>query len=314
MSEPRLIHISQAYLLALDYIKARQQGAEKSIKTPWNKVNLATMNGLEWNNIIIVAGRPGSGKTMFTNMITREAHRLNPDERLMVLDFQFEMHAKNIALREFAAGVGKTIDELSSAFDPLDEKEFEAVKLYVEKHSHKDIWTVDKPCTVNEMKSIIESTLLKYQKPLIVTIDHSVLVAKGATEKDTFETLHALAKMMTDLKKKYKIMFLVLSQLNREVESTERQKPGTYGNYLFDSDIYGGDALLQHADLVFGLNRPSKYNLPVYGPEKYIVEKDLIVLHYLKNRNGKASTMSFFKEEFRHMRLIETETPSRRQS
>jgi len=114
--------------------------------------------------------------------------------------------------------------------------------------------------------------------------------------------------MMTHLKK-HPVMFIVLTQLNREVESVERQKPGTYGNYIFDSDIYGGDALLQHADIVLGINRPSKYNLRVYGPEKYQVQPKHIVVHYLKNRNGQAGQFSFFEEDFEHMKLYETDPP-----
>jgi replicative DNA helicase len=181
---------------------------------------------------------------------------------------------------------------------------------YIQLNKERNIWTVDKPMTVREIQSKIEECIDTLKMPLIVTLDHSVLVAKSSTEKDQFDTLHNLAKMMTNLKK-YNVMFIVLTQLNREVESIERQKPGTYGNYIFDSDIYGGDALLQHADLVFGINRPSKYNIKTYGPEKYQVTSKHIVLHYLKNRNGQAGQFSFFEEDFEHMKLYEVDPPPR---
>lgn len=308
MSDFKIMHVSEAYQSAIDYMLKRRSGELPSIKTPWEKVNQATMNGLEWHSIVVVGGRPGSGKTLFTNLITREAHRLNPDQSFIVLDFQFEMLARNTALREFAATTGKTIKQLTSVYDPLEEQEMMAVRKYVQLNKDKPIYIVEKAGTVSDMKMVIEEALKIHNKPIIVTIDHSVLVQKGATEKDTFDTLHNLAKMMTDLKRR-KVMFLILTQLNREVESIDRQKPGTYGNYLFDSDIYGGDALLQHADVVIGINRPSKYNLPVYGPQKYIVDKDLLCMHVLKNRNGNAPMLLFFKEDYGHMMIHEREEP-----
>ena len=305
-----LIHISDAYQEALKYMRQRKAGEIKSIKTPWSKVNQMTMDGLEWNNIIVIGGRPGSGKTMFTNLITREAFKLNPDQHFGVLDFQFEMIARTIAMRELSGALKKSIKQLSSCDSELADDDFEAAFKYAKEHGDKNIWTVDKPLTVGGIQDKIEEVLKRYNMPFMVTLDHSVLVSKGSSEKDQFDTLHNLAKMMTNLKK-LPIMFIVLTQLNREVESIERQKPGTYGNYLFDSDIYGGDALLQHADLVLGINRPSKYNLRTYGPERYQVNPKHIVLHYLKNRNGQAGKFSFFEEDFEHMRLYEVEPPPR---
>ncbi len=304
-----LIHISDVYQAGLTYIDQRKKGVIKSIKTPWSKLNDMTMNGFEWNNIIVIGGRPGSGKTMFTNIITRDAFKNNPDQEFGVLDFQFEMISRSIALREIAAQLGKDMRVLSSCYNPISDEDFTAAYKYAQENRHRNIWTVDKPLTVKEIQLKIEEALKLYNMPFIVTLDHSVLVAKGSTEKDQFDTLHNLSKMMTQMKK-LPVMFIVLTQLNREVESVERQRPGVYGNYLFDSDIYGGDALLQHADLVLGLNKPSKYNLNVYGPERHQVKPNHIVLHYLKNRNGEAGKFSFFEEDFAHGRLYQVEAPA----
>jgi replicative DNA helicase len=305
-----LIHISQAYQAALDYMQKRKVGDIRSIKTPWARMNQVTMDGFEWNNIIVIGGRPGSGKTMLTNLITREAFKLNPDQHFGVLDFQFEMIARTIAMRELSGAMKKSMKQLASCGEELSNDDLDAAILYTKEHGSRNIWTIDKPMTVKEIEVKIEECIAKFNMPFIVTLDHSVLVSKSSSEKDQFDTLHNLAKMMTRLKK-HPVMFIVLTQLNREVESIDRQKPGTYGNYIFDSDIYGGDALLQHADIVLGINRPSKYNLRVYGPEKYQVSPKHIVVHYLKNRNGQAGQFSFFEEDFQHMRLYEVDPPPR---
>lgn len=305
----RRMHISEAYEKAIDYIKKRKSGEEKSIKTPWDKMNQATFNGLEWNNIIVIGGRPGGGKTMLANLITREAHRLNPDQDFAVLDFQFEMLAKHTALREFSAKTGIKSKRLASIFDEISDQEISSVVEYVQKNKNKDIYIIESAGTVRQIRNDIEQALVDLKKPLIVTIDHSILVKRDASEKDAFETLHNLSKMMTEMKR-FKILFIVLTQLNRECESTERLKPGTFGNYLLDSDIYGGDALLQHADLVIGINNPSKHGLTQYGPLKYIIsDKNTLVLHYLKNRHGESNRLAFMRANFENLLLEDMEAP-----
>ena len=57
---------------ALKYMFQRQSGEEKSIYTPWPKFNDATTDGLEWNTLTVIGGRPGSGKTLIKDQIVRE--------------------------------------------------------------------------------------------------------------------------------------------------------------------------------------------------------------------------------------------------
>jgi replicative DNA helicase len=114
---------------------------------------------------------------------------------------------------------------------------------------------------VEEMCATIHAYMIENEKDneytnTLVTIDHSALFKIGSKFKDKFEMLYGLGEALTDMKKKFPIAFLVLSQLNRNVEHPDRAKDGQYGNYILDSDIYGSDALLQHADVVLGINRP----------------------------------------------------------
>jgi hypothetical protein len=111
------------------------------------------------------------------------------------------------------------------------------------------------------------------------------------------------------MKKKYPIAFIVLSQLNRNIDDPKRQEEGVYGNYVLDSDIYGSDALLQHADVVMGINKPSVRKIRLYGPEKFIIQdEDILVFHFLKSRNG-TTRISFFKLDRTTMRIVEVPTP-----
>jgi hypothetical protein len=121
--------------------------------------------------------------------------------------------------------------------------------------------------------------------------------------------LYALGEALTYMKKHYPVAFVVLSQLNRNIDSPDRQRDGEYGNYVLDSDLFGADALLQHADVVLGINKPSIRKIRFYGPERFIVnDEDLLAFHFLKSRNG-TTRLSFFKLDRGNMRIIEIETP-----
>jgi len=111
------------------------------------------------------------------------------------------------------------------------------------------------------------------------------------------------------MKKHYPIAFIVLSQLNRNIDDPKRTMDGEYGNYVLDSDIYGSDALLQHADVVVGINKPSLRKIRQYGPERFIIDDpDLLPFHFLKSRNG-TTRLSFFRFDRNTIRIEQAPTP-----
>jgi replicative DNA helicase len=145
---------------------------------------------------------------------------------------------------------------------------------------------------------------------MLITIDHSALFRIGKGQKDKFDMLGQLGEALTYMKKHYPVAFLVLSQLNRNIDAPDRSRDGEYGNYVLDSDIYGSDALLQHADVVMGINKPSIRKIRHYGPEKFIIhDEDILVFHFLKSRNG-TTRISFFKLDRDTMRIIEIDPPA----
>lgn len=316
ITSPPWKHISQVYNEGLQYMVARKKGEIKSIETPWERFNDAGMGGIEWNTITVIAARPAAGKTLLTSQITREAHFRNPTQDFAVLDFQFEMLGRTMAMREFSAHLGKTMKEIASAdklHGPALNEDIEAAYKYCKANENRQIYVVDRPVTVEDFKRIVRSFVKHIGKPVLVTVDHSVLFRKNASEKDKFEMLYNLGEALTELKKELPVTFIVLSQLNRDVQDKDRLKEGTAGNYLKDTDIFGADALLQHADMVVGLNRPYNLHLPVYGPEQYIMTPNTLVMHFLKVRNGDPR-ISFFEAQFDKMRIIETEPPPTKKS
>jgi replicative DNA helicase len=309
----------QGFVDSLVYLKGRMDGHIRSLKTPWEKFNDATTDGLEWHSMTVIGGRPGSGKTLIKDQIVRESFRLNPDEKFRVLEFQFEMLARTSAIREFSSVLGKSYKYLCSADGKLSNEDLTVCYEHAKERVKIPIDIVEEPLTVNELRETItaymnhhavknEDGTVDFTKT-VVTLDHSLLLKKAPFEKDKFDTLYNLGEMVTELKRRYPIAFIILTQLNRGIDNPERNEDGKYGNYILESDIFGSDALLQHADTLIGINRPAKQKIRFYGPDKYIIENDrVLVLHFLKCRNGDAR-MSFFKAEFERMRISEMPTP-----
>jgi replicative DNA helicase len=297
-------------------IKARRKGELKSLRSGWPKFNDAFCDGLEWRTITVVGARPGTGKTLFMEQLISDIIEHNADQEFRVLKFQMEMLDETNGIRKLSLNTKSDYNTLMSKGEPVDEKIFYKCVDFYEKSINNDfIDVIYDACTIDEMCATIHYYMEqqkindKYMNTL-VTIDHSTLfkVAKG--QKDKFEMLYALGEALTMMKKKYPVAFLVLSQLNRNIDNPDRARDGEYGNYVLDSDIFGSDALLQHADVVLGINKPSLRKIRQYGPERFIIsDEDTLAFHFLKSRNG-TTRLSFFKLDRDTMRIIEIETPA----
>ena len=300
----------QSFNEALKYMLDRQSGKEKSIQTPWPKFNDAVTDGLEWNTLTVIGGRPGSGKTLIKDQIIRESFVLNPAEEYRVLEFQFEMVGRTSALREFSSITGKTYKELCSAGSVLTKETFNKCHLYAKDRVKNPVDIISTPMTVNQMREQLDMYMEEHKgQKTIITLDHSILVKRAPYQNSRLDMLFELGEFFTQCKREYPCMFICLSQLNRNIDNPDRAVDGKYGNYVLESDIFGSDAMLQHADTLIGINRPAKQKIRFYGPDRYIIQDDkTLVLHFLKARNGD-TRMSFFKAQFEMMKIIEMDTP-----
>ena len=301
---------------ALLKMKARRSGELKSLKSSWPKFNDAFCDGLEWRTITVVGARPGTGKTLFMEQLISDIIEENKDHKFRVLKFQFEMLDETNGIRKLSLNTASDYNTLMSKGEPVDKDLYlKCVQYYEETEKTDVIDVVYDPCTVDEMCATIHYYMEAHKDEegnytnALVTIDHSALLKVGKGQRDKFEVLYALGEALTYMKKHYPVAFLVLSQLNRNIDNPDRSKDGDYGNYVLDSDLFGADALLQHADVVLGINKPAIRKIRFYGPERFIVsDEDLLAFHFLKSRNG-TTRLSFFKLDRENMRIIEIETP-----
>jgi len=309
-------NMSEVLQEGLRYIEDRRTGRIKSFKTPWTGLNFAGIGGLEWGSMLTIGARPGSGKTMIVSQILRESRIHNPDQDFSILEFQFEMGDKQYAARQFAAEVALDYNQVLSSYKQLDDFSYKEMQKYLqetialEKQGVQRM-LIKKPLVVSDIEKAIR---YYYEamgaKPMVVTIDHSWLIKKGAGEKDKFDVLYNTAEMLMQLKNELPIIILMITQMNRTMEEASRTHPGQVANFPTSSDIFGGDALMQSSDMVAAVNRPYNANINIYGPKKWITNKNQIFLHILKARNGgNDDSVLFFNAEFNRGRMIETVAP-----
>ena len=302
---------------ALTKIKARRQGNLPSLVTAWPKFNDAFCDGLEWKTITVIGARPGTGKTLFMEQLISDIMVHNPNEDFRVLKFQMEMVDETSGIRKFSLKTGSDYNTLMSKGGDLVDKEIwnKCVQYYNSTQKKDIVNVVYDQCTISEFEATIAYEQERYKKDgvypnMLISVDHSALFAVDKYEKDKFAMLGHLGEALTRLKKKYPIAFVVLSQLNRNIEDPRRAEDGNYGNYILDSDIYGSDSLVQHADVIIGMDKPSNRKIRLYGPDKYIIEDpETLVFHFLKSRNG-VTKISFFKLDRKTIRISEMNVPA----
>lgn len=300
---------------SISYIEKKAIGTIKSLKTRWKQFNSIGLNGIEWQSLWVIAARPGVGKTLIAATIARDLPKLNRDQDFAILHFQFEMLGRNMGIRELSSANNLDVRYIQSAEDdgmpPLSKTDLDRLKRYADQQTDREEYIIDKVCSVAQMKEFIQGFYNEKGKPFVVTLDHTLLVKQGASENNRQQTLQNLATMMTEVKNNLPVTFIVLTQLNREIDDAERQKPGKLTNYPTEADVYGSDYLLQCADVMIAYNRPAKYNLAQYGPQKFAIEpkdKYLLAAHVLKNRFGLTS-IQWYKADYATMSIDEASTP-----
>jgi replicative DNA helicase len=254
---------SQALTVAVDMAaKAFQRDGKLSgIATGLRDLD-TKMGGLQPSDLIIVAGRPGMGKTALATNIAynvAKAHRaeVQADGTMKSVNggvvgfFSCEMSAEQLATRILAEQTGIASSTIRRG--GISEVDFEKIRDY-------SIELQSLPLFVDETGGLSISQLtararrLKRQKGLdLIVVDYIQLLQGSSKRSDN--RVQEVTEITTSLKalaKELNVPIIALSQLSRQVESRDDKRPQL-------SDLRESGSIEQDADVVMFVFREEYY-------------------------------------------------------
>ena len=281
-----LIHISEGVEVVSKKFEAiaKDPNAVNGLKTGFYALDKNFNGGLQKGDLVLVAARPGVGKTSFAmNVVTNCALQSGATCAVFSLEMPKEQLAQRVLCSVASVNMEKALKgELTSEdWTALWEgrQKFLESKIYVDDSSL---------ITVGQLKN--ECMKLKREKGLdLVMIDYVQLMNGATNGKSAENRQQEISTITRNLKiaaKELNVPIILLSQLSRAVEQRTDHRPML-------ADLRESGAIEQDADIVMFIYNPDMYTAPD-APKPGIV--DLIVA---KHRNGGLDTIKLkFMKEF----------------
>jgi replicative DNA helicase len=204
-------------------------------------------SGFQQGELIVVAGRPGMGKTALALTILRNAAI---DHKIPVGMFSLEMANHQLAQRLLTAEA--RVDSHLARTGKLSREQWQKLSLSVGDLAKAPIHLDDTPAiSVLELRA--KARRLKTEKDIgLLAVDYMQLMQgpKGAESRQ--QEISIISRSLKALAKELDIPVLALSQLSRAVENRSDHRPQL-------SDLRESGAIEQDADVVIFLYRPFLY-------------------------------------------------------
>lgn len=315
-------HIGKAAKKTGEYLDGRRKGTIRSLHTSSRKLNRHTLDGIQWGSIVSVAGLSGGGKSIICEQLKRDFVECNPLEKIKILSFEFEMLSRDQIIRAVSSKTKMSTKELQTT--RFTDDEFEGIQKILDTMGQYPIWYVDDTGTVPEIRNtvaqfVIDEKIQEEDYGLIVTIDH-VLLTKGKDGDNEKKIIDDLYKEVMAMKKLYdklgiRVIFLLLSQLNRKIEEQDRVlNPALH--HPTKGDLFGASSVYYSSDYVLVTHKPSgvegiegtygPLKLPLFNPEK--PSQAMIYWHLIKHRGGVPKIMMML-DNFKNSRVDEYYPP-----
>lgn len=264
-------------------------GRDRPVQLSGLSYGLDTMNkltgGLRKGELILIAGRPGMGKTTFCLHL---ASHLAFREQKKVLFFSFEMSAQTLMNRILSSECNIRAEKIRDGL--VSDEELPRVVEFISKMQNLNTLKIVDDWRLNstDIQTIIRGQFLKSKVDLVV-IDY---IGKIQREKGLSE-YEAISKLSNELKiiaGEFDIPVFCAAQLNRESDKNK------YDPTPSNADLRGSGSLEQDSDMILLLHPPI---MKVAKTDTWSVkEEDVrmkalsqVIMRISKNRNGRIGTI-----------------------
>ena len=230
------------------------------------------LGGLQPSDFLIVAGRPGSGKTAFMLSAAKNAAQ---KYKKHVAVFSLEMSSEQLVQRIIAQETG--IDSQRLRTGKLNEEEWPLFTHAIEVLGDTIIFLDDTPAlTPLQLRTKCRRLHLEFQLDLIL-VDYLQLMSSGVRSENRVQEVSYISRNLKVLARELNVPVLAAAQLSRAIEQRTDKEPVL-------SDLRESGSLEQDADIVMFIHRPELY-------EKDTLKQNIAQIKVAKHRNGPTGTI-----------------------
>lgn len=219
-------HLGDLAAEAFQAIQETQTNPDKRldrvVPLPWPTVNRLLRGGMRRGEMVVLAGRPGTGKTAAALQAVEHASAIGG-----VLFVSLEMKASALVERDLARVAEVNLTNIGNA--SLDDLSWQKLARAVETLDHAPVWVLDTPAlTASRIAALVKRKIgqmrARGQEVRMVVVDYLQLVYGEATTRrgggDTeAQLLGEVSKALTALAKVTDTALLAVAQMNRNVEN-----------------------------------------------------------------------------------------------
>ncbi len=251
-------------------LKARQQ--EDLMGVPTGFIDLdKLLVGMQKSDLIIIAARPGMGKSSWLNSVVLNAARSHQRVAL------FSLEMSNAQLVQRMISMETNIPSHKLREGKLDERDWSRFTAATTRLSELPIHLDDTPAlSTQELRSKARRLYLEYGLDLVM-IDYLQLMTTPYKSENRVQEISYISRSLKQLARELNIPVVAAAQLSRAVEQRNDKRP-------ILSDLRESGSIEQDADIVMFIYRDAYYNTD--SPEGNRTE-----INVTKHRNGPTGTV-----------------------
>ncbi len=261
----------------LEELSQKEEGLT-GVPTGFTELDRLT-SGWQKSDLIIIAARPGMGKTAFTLSLAKNA-AMNFGKPVAI----FSLEMANIQLVQRLISMEAEISSRKLRNGQLEPHEWQQLRSAVEKLSEVPIFIDDTPA-INSFELRAKCRRLKMQHDIqMVVIDYLQLMSGSQDKKSGTreQEISSISRALKGMAKELNIPVIALSQLSRAVETRGGEKRPML------SDLRESGAIEQDADIVSFIYRPEYYDIT---EDEGMSLKGVAEIIIAKHRNGALDTV-----------------------